>query len=149
MTDERRRGEFREAFLKANANLDYIAAQFADVIRDLMRAVGSDQPSAEAYRAAEKMNTVAELLSYSEEGFSFYEMFQRALREFDKPDDMRMDVDEAVLDAARCGIKYVVEDSCNDNAARGRTSRRRQEFLSAVKYIDEVREYYRRKHRDG
>ncbi|HZS85359.1 MAG TPA: hypothetical protein VFA50_20995 [Stellaceae bacterium] len=140
------KSNFRDEFLKANANLDFIGSQFADVLRDLMRAVSSDDPTDGAYRAAKKMDFVADLLSRCEEKFGFRHMFLKALEEF--RDDPEWDtVEHATVHAAQRGIKYLVERSCSDHAARGRASKREHEFLSAIKEIEEMREYRRRKPR--
>jgi len=135
---------FSEAFTKANANFDFIAAQFADVLRHLMRAVSSDDPTSGAYHAAQSMNFVADLLSKTEEKFGFYHLFLKALEEF-RDDSEWGSSEHDIVHAANRGIKYIVERSCSDNAARGRASRRQDEFLTAVKMIEEMREY-RRKH---
>jgi hypothetical protein len=140
------RFDFREAFLKANANLDFIGAQFADVLRDLMRAVSSNDPTDGAYRAAKKMDFVIDLLSRCDDKFSFYHLFLSALEEFEVDSD-EMGVESATVDAAQRGVKFLVERSCTDNAAKGRTSRRRADFLSAIKSIDEIREYNRQNNR--
>jgi hypothetical protein len=135
--------DFHERFLKANANLDFIAGQFADVIRHLLRAVGSERPSEEAYRAAEKMNFVAELLLRTDEGLGFHHLFREALREFETMDRGHGDVDAAMLHAARRCLKYLAERSSVDNAARGRASRRGDEFLAAIEDIDDARQAMR------
>jgi len=140
--------DFSGEFTKANANLDYIAAQFADVIRHLMRAISSDDPSSGIYNATRSMNSVAELLSKTEEKFGFYQLFSKALEEF--RDDVEWGTSEHdIVHTAHRGIKYIVERSCTDNAARGRASRRRDEFLSATRMIEEMREYRRRNPRAG
>ena len=89
------------------------------------------------------MSFVAELLAKTDEKFSFYDLFRKALEEFRDETDWGT-AEHAKVGAARRGMKYLVERSCSDNAARGRASRREREFLSAIKAIDEVREYRRR-----
>lgn len=138
--------DFNEAFLRANANLDFIGTQFAGVLRNLMRAVSSTDPTDGAYSAAKQMDFVVDLLSRCEEKFGFYHLFLKALEEF-RDDTEWGTVEHSTVHAAQRGIKYLVERSCSDNAARGRTSKRRDEFLSAIKTIEEVREYRRRKPR--
>jgi len=65
-----------------NANLDSIAYEFADVLRDLMRAFSSDDPKPpNVYSAARKMNSVADLLSRSKEEIGFGQLFAEALKD--------------------------------------------------------------------
>jgi hypothetical protein len=131
--------DFHEAFLKANANLDFIASQFADVLRNLMRALAAHDPSAATYRAAEQMNFVVQLLSRTDEKFGFFALFGRTV-EFMNDKRETPDVEGAIIEAAKSGVRFLVERSCDDNAATARSSRRRDEFLNAVRYIDEARE---------
>ncbi|RWL85672.1 MAG: hypothetical protein EOR67_21625 [Mesorhizobium sp.] len=145
MTDK---DDFRESFLRANANLDFISYQFADVVRNLMRAAASSDPSSAVYKAAEKMNFVADLLSRTEEKFGFYHVFEKAITELTDSTEQERGVETAIVAAAKDGMKFLVERSCDDNAARGRTSRRRQEFLSSIRWIEEERESNRRAWKD-
>jgi len=130
--------EFREAFLQANARLDFIADQFADVIRDLMRAVSADDAAGPLYKASEKMNFVADLLRRCPDNVSWYSLFSEAVEQIqscipDDPDDRRY------IHAAKRGTKYLIECSATDNAARGRSARRLDEFRSAIKWSEEAR----------
>lgn len=135
---------FREAFLAANANLEFISSQFADVIRDLMRAAVANDPGAAVYRAAEKMNFVAELLSHTEEKFGFGDVFANAISEINFENEKDGSVERAIVSAAEDGVRFLVERSCEDNAAKGRTSKRRQDFLQSMKWIDAEREAIRK-----
>jgi hypothetical protein len=129
---------FRERFLDANANLDFISHKFADVLRDLMRASVARDPTPAADRAAERMNFVADLLSRTKEKFSFHDLFSRSL-ELMRNVDERADLDAAMVDAAERGLKLLVERSCDDDAARGRISQREHDFLSAIDRLEEAR----------
>ena len=130
--------EFREAFLKANANEDFIVGQLADLIRHLLRAVSSDNSSSAAHSAAETMKFVGELAARCPEPLSWYRLLSAAVDEIKNniPDDPH---DRKFLDAATRGIKYFVESSATDNAARGRASRRHREFLDAIRWSMESR----------
>lgn len=140
MTDD-----FREALLKANANKEFICTQFIDVLRDLIRAVAvRDDPSAPIWRATEQWQFITDLISHCEERVSVYEMFSTAvdaLRQADEKDE----IDGALLIAARLGMSLYVESSCDDNAARGRKSKRRDRFLTAIRQIEEERDVRRAK----
>jgi len=129
---------YREAFLQANANEPFIASELADVLRYLMRAVSSDDPSGGLYSASEKMNFVGDLIARSSEPISWYSLFREAVNEIqdcipDDPDDRKY------IAAAKRGMKYLVESSATDNAARGRASKRLDEFLSAIRWSVEAR----------
>ena len=143
MTDETE--SFHDSFVRLNANLEFISGQFADVVRNLMRASVASDPSAAIYRAAEGMNSVAELLSKTEEKFGFHALFSKAIEHLHDEDEPERGVERAIVHAAQSRVKYLVERSCDDNAARGRTSRREQEFLSAIRWIEQAQEENRRK----
>ena len=68
-----------------------------------------------------------------------YELIQKAIGNL-VVGEQRDPVDEATVYAAQMGLRYLVEKSCDDNAARGRASRREEEFRSAVGRIDEARD---------
>jgi len=130
--------DFREAFLQANARPDFIAGEFADVVRYLMRAVSADDTSGPMYQASEKMKFVADLLQRCPEPVSWYRLFSDAVEEIqscipDDPDDRRY------IHAAKRGTKYLVEASATDNAARGRAARRLDEFRTAIHWSEEAR----------
>ena len=129
---------FREVFLDANANEPFIAAQLADVIRYLMRAVTSEDPSSGLHSASEKMKFVAELLPRMQEPTSWYRLFTAAVEDIqrgipDDPDERRF------ISAAKRGTKYLIESSATDGAARGRASRRLEEFRQAIRWSVEAR----------
>jgi hypothetical protein len=139
--------DFKEAFLKANANKVFICAQFVDVLRDLIRAVAvRDDPSVPVYRAVEQWKFIIDLVQRCEEPVLAKDLFSTAVEALRVSDqDQQDDVEEAVLSAARRGMSFYMEASCTDNAARGRTSRRERDFLSAVESIDSAREHRRRR----
>lgn len=123
--------DFSEQFLKANANPEFITHRFADVVRDLMRCVAADEPSRPLYSAAEGMKFVMELLKRCENPVTWYSIFTSAVASIHQmlPEDGD---DRLYLRAARDGLKYLVESSATDNAARGRASRRLSEFISMI-----------------
>lgn len=129
---------FREAFLKANANEPYIASQLADVIRSLMRAVSSEEASSGIHAASEKMAFVSDLIARSPEPLTWYGLIKEAVAEIQGciPDDPN---DRKFIGAAKCGMKYLVESSATDNAARGRASKRLSEFQRAFRWSTEAR----------
>ena len=76
---------------------------------------------------------------------TFAQIFSAAVSEFHLPREDDDDGERAALRAAREGIKYLVESSCSDNAARGRAARRRDSFERAIYEMEDVRAFYRRK----
>lgn len=128
-----------DRFVKANANLEYISYQFADVLRNLIRASVAGDPRSALYNAAEKMNFVAELLSKTEEKFGFHTLFTNALQHVRKENDRESPIKDAIIRAAKSGVQFLVERSCDDNAARGRASRRQDEFLNAIHWLQQER----------
>lgn len=130
--------DFREAFLQANARPDFIASEFADVVRCLMRAVSADDGRGSVYQASEKMKFIADLMQRCPEPVSWYGMFFAAVEEIQNriPDDRD---DHPYILAAKCGTKYLVELTATDNAARGRCRQRLEEFRDAIRWSDEAR----------
>jgi hypothetical protein len=129
---------YREAFLQANANEPFIASQLADVIRALIRAVSSDEGSSGIYAASEKMKFISDLIARSPDPITWYGLFNDAVHEIqhcipDDPDDRKY------INAAKRGMKYLVESSATDNVARGRASKRLREFQNAIRWSTEAR----------
>lgn len=138
--------DYREAFLKANANKEFICAQFIDVLRDLIRAVAvRDDPSAPIQRATQQWGFITELLERCEDKVSIRDMFSTAVKALRVSDQEQHDlVNEAVISAARTGMSFYMEASCTDNAASGRTSKRERDFMSAISWIESAQQHMRR-----
>jgi len=122
---------FSEAFLSANATPEFIAYEFAEVIRNLVRAFAADDPSRPIYNASEKMDLVNELLLRCKEHVSWYSLFADAIANIHShiPNGP---IKDGCDSAARAGTKYLVEASADDDAAAGRSSQRRRQFLRAA-----------------
>jgi hypothetical protein len=120
--------EYGELFLQANANAEYISAKFADVLRDMMRAFAADDPAVAAGRAATNLSMMFQLIQRSPEPVSAYLLCMSAAEDLQEnwPDHTQQEDPWAI--AARSGLKMLVEQSCFDNAARGRASKRRDAF---------------------
>jgi len=139
--------DFQERFLKANANVDYMAQTLADVLRNCIRASVASNPSSQTYEAAKNFEMLLKLIVRSE-GVRIYELLEKAIEDITvepRPDS----VDGAITHAAQMGMRFLVEQSCHDNAARGRAGKRRSEFLDAIKCIEEAREEMRRRYQLG
>src|SRR3546814_13375014 len=110
---------FREDFLSANANKEIICAQFTEVVRDLLRAVGSTgYPHQAVDRAAAQMGFVLELLQRADNPPSFGEMFARAAEDLGQI-EVNGERQTLMIEAAQVGVSLVSEGSCLE---RGRAS---------------------------
>lgn len=132
-----------EAFLRANADIDYMSGRLADLIRNCMRSIAAADSGRRTYQALEDFQALLTLIRYSD-GVSGHQLFTQAIDEL-RPEP-RDTLDRAILDAAKCGIQFLIEMSCSDNAAGGRASTRRMKFLDSLKRIEEVRDTYRSRH---
>lgn len=131
--------DFHERFLKGNANSEFMAYRLSDLVRSLVRATAANSdPASQVYQASETLKFLIELMSHAD-GIQPYEIVHKAAEDL-HVEEGRDPVDEAILHAAKMGARYLIEMSCSDNAARGRASKRRDEFLTAVKWIEEARE---------
>jgi hypothetical protein len=130
--------EFHERVLRANADPDIIASRFAEVIRYLMRAAAATDPWRPLYSAGEEMKLVIELLARCETPISWTSLFTKAIESIEGllPEDPGY---KQYIQAAKDGIKYLVESSATDNAARGRASRRLREFIETIDYARQRR----------
>jgi hypothetical protein len=124
---------FSEAFLSANARPEFIAYEFADVIRNLVRAFAGDDPSRPIYIASQKMDLVNDLLLRCKDHVSWYSLFADAIANIHSHLS-KGPIKDGCDSAARAGTKYLVEASADDDAAAARSSRRRQEFLRAAEW---------------
>lgn len=130
--------DFREAFLQANARPEFIASEFADVLRDLMRAVSADSVGSPLSQASERMGLIADLLERCPDPISWYALFFDAVERIqdripDDPDDRRY------IQTAKRGMKYLIETSATDNAAQGRAARRLDEFRTSIRLAEDAR----------
>jgi hypothetical protein len=130
--------DFHEHFLQANAHPDFIASQFADVIRDLMRAVSADGDVGPVYEASEKMKLTIELLRRCPEPPSWHRLFHEAVSEIQSVIANNADPRDYIR-AAKRGTKYLAETSATDSGARGRSGRRLNEFKEAFRWSDASR----------
>ena len=121
---------FSKAFTTANANRQFIAGQMADIIRDVMRAVSSENGS--IHRISEKMDLIGELLTECSERLTWWDIFSDAIEEF--RENVPSEFESSNVHAAMRGIKFIVESSATDSGAPGRTGRRENEFQSAMKH---------------
>lgn len=137
-------------FLKANANKDYMAGVLADCIRNCMRGVASSSdPTSAGYRATQEFLQLLKLMRFAGDDIRVGQLFADAIDDIrpKRTDDIFNEPEHAahryfewtIDDAAMTGMQFVVEKSCHDNAAKGRAGRRKSDFLSSLRQIDEAR----------
>jgi len=131
---------FREAFLSANARRDFITSEFADVVRDLARAIAANDSSGAVYKASEKMKFCVDLLQRCPDPISWYSLFADSVAAI--KDEIPDDLDERrYIDAARRGTKYLVEISASDGFAAARASKAYDSFVDAFRRAEESRRH--------
>ncbi|WP_298333730.1 hypothetical protein [Asticcacaulis sp.] len=124
---------FMQAFRKANANPEFIARNFADVLRDLMRAVAVQDATlgGHSYKAAQAWEEVEQLLALADPKIDMHTIFRLAVADIraglavaenDERGQLRLDV-------ARAATQFLIEKSCDDNAATARASGRWERML--------------------
>ena len=125
---------FSEAFLKANANEPFIAAQFAEFIRNILRSTITSGYSNQKYAAVDNLKFCFALLRNAEQ-VHFLDLVDQIIEDLEVPDDrQRTDsFGRAVLRASKSGTQVLIERTCKDGAAKARASRRESEFLQAIR----------------
>jgi hypothetical protein len=135
-------GEFGDVFLNENANVSYIADRLTECIRNCMRAIASQDAGSASYRAAEDFKLVLSLLVRSK-SVGIQDLFNRAVAEltprYPEISGAENRYQRRILNAAESGLQLLVETTCKDNAARGRTAKREASFLSSIEQIEEAR----------
>ncbi len=127
--------DLTEAYLKANANRDFICSQFTEVVRDLLRAIGaSSNPALAVDRAADQMRLVTKLLTYADDQLTIRDLFAHAASDLGEIEG-RTARKQDIVDAALRGVSLVAEYSCEDRAARARALKREEEFVAAANNI--------------
>lgn len=124
--------DYRERFLRANANPEYVSSLFANVLRRLMRAVGAQSHWEPARQAAAEIYELIEFMQHAEKPFTLYEVFEKAVEEIREGLPEEDGFRDRYVYAAMAGLMFLVEASAPDNAARGRASKRLQSFISAM-----------------
>jgi len=125
-----------ENSIKLNANKDFICGEFTEVLRDLVRSVAaSEDCHGGIYRGAERMEFVEKLLAECEDDISWRDLFSAAIQQL-RPERDWNDYDFPFIKAAQSGMSMLMEMTCHDNAARGRSSKRQSEFLMSIRRIE-------------
>jgi hypothetical protein len=144
---EGRDADFRTAFLKANANEEFIGGQFADLLRCLIRALAARQSSAVPIgRAVEHFHEILDLLAHADRPIDLRGAVTNAIDEMRRANG-HVWRDEDEMNTARSAALFLVEASCWDNAARGRASSRWSDLQSDLRDLDEKRQERRRSNR--
>ncbi len=120
---------YREAFLQANANHQFIVGQVEYLLRTLMRGVGAQDCRPIAHKAAEQLPFIIDLVRRAD-GLDAAEIFYEAMMGVAGDEDDPGSRD-AELDVAKAGLMYLVDATAHDNAAAGRAAKRWQNVESA------------------
>jgi hypothetical protein len=80
-----------------------------------------------------EMEFVGDLLQRAEQQISWHQLFKRAIENIREAIPADED-DKRFVRAAECGIRYLVESSATDNAARGRASSRLNSFITTFEH---------------
>lgn len=130
--------DFGERALQANANADVMAEELADIVRSIMRAaVANSDNRSQTYLATKKLDYFLELFARAD-SVDLHELVENTVADLtiELPENS---VDEPLLRAASAGVRYLIEKSCSDPAAKGRASKRQREFEHAAERIQEDR----------
>lgn len=138
-----------EEFLRLAADKGTIFPLSVDVLRDILRAVGSHGDDGAITRAAKGLHLLIKLVARSEQPPSLYELLIAAVRGIIEPYDEGTAYDRAISRAARAGALVLAERSATDNAARGRASQRERALLEALEDIEEARKADNAKYADA
>lgn len=136
MSEDIDQGESKRKFLRANANSEFIGSRFADLTRDLMRSFASRDGTSGLHDAAQRFAFILDLLGHADAPIVARDVIAAVLDDLRSSDGIKNETDR-IIDAARAGLKFLVESSCHDTAANGRASRQRARFGEAV---DRMRE---------
>lgn len=121
MTDDIDPEDFHRRFLEANANPEYMARTLADFVRRMMRAA-LNRDGSQQYEAAQDLKHFLDLVPYSKD-VRLHGLIEKA------SERLAVDVEWGSheferVNLARDATRYLLEMSCDDNAARGRASKR-------------------------
>jgi hypothetical protein len=126
------RDDFREGFLNANANPGSIKTHFTNFVRRTLRvALSQNGYNSPEYEAAKELQILLSLLSRCEQPISALEL----VREFSKsmqlpePEDR---IDRSLQRVVRDAQKYALDATSDDNAAKGRASKRHWDLIQSI-----------------
>lgn len=128
--------ESGQQICEPNTTMDSMAVMLAEVIRCCMRAAAGRGSTSAA--AAMHLSSFIRLTSAAKP-VECHSLVTAVLKELSIT-ERGNDVDQAILEAARMGVRVFVERTCRDGAARGRASIRESGFLDALKQIEPARQ---------
>ena len=130
-------GTIREVFLKGNANAEYIASTFTDVLRDLMRATAAKRdPIDGIIRATEKWNLLLDLLAHYKEPLSWAKLFEEAVLKLRHDPSDHDNISRAIQEVARAGMSLYVERTCGDGFGSARASKKETQLLDSIQALE-------------
>lgn len=132
--------DYESAFIRANANAEFIGHQLADLARRLMRASINNDGS-QKYEAMNTLQYILKLASQAE-GVRVYDVIDKAVSDLVVEREWgSYEADN--LQIAKDATRYLLDMSSNDGFASGRASKRWRDVEASIKMRDEMREYRR------
>ncbi len=122
----------RKAFVSDEANLDLVAQDLAEAIRDLLRALAAKDPSPAIARLSSTIRT--NLRIYGED-LPAERVLAAAVAQLVCLDEARAQ-GGAIVDTARSALSYFAEATATDNFAEARLSKAQQRYENDIKNID-------------
>ena len=113
-----------------------MGSALADVIRRIVRASFQNRGD-EAYYATESLGHLIDLMAAAN-GVSMREIVQEAITDLHVEPD-QSEIDQERLNIASAATQFMIERSCDDNAARARAERRWDNFENELRWREEAR----------
>ncbi len=111
-----------------NADFHLAADALASCLRNSMRAVAVQDPAGQSLDASRDFVAVVNILTRNDH------MSPRALFA-DAIGQLRTDDHDLGLEAAKAGLRWLIEKSCTDAFAEPRASQRQRDFQRAIEHL--------------
>jgi DNA-binding MarR family transcriptional regulator len=134
--------EWTEAFLKGNAEPDYIARHFGNILSHLMRAVAAKSDySTNLFKAERSWRYMWKLVERCEEALSWYDLFDEAVKGLRDDGGRELsDLDGAYREVVRTGMSLYIDGM----RAGGFGSVKDRRFMDALRHLEELRDRQRK-----
>ena len=111
-----------------SADFNLAAGTLASCLRNCMRAVAVQDPTGQSLDASRDFVAVVKILVRNDH------MSPRALFA-DAIGQLRTDDHDLGLEAAKAGLRWLIEKSCTDGLSEPRTSQRQRDFQRAIDHL--------------
>ncbi len=123
-------------------HLEVFGCQYAEVIRNFLRALAADNPTNSICTAAELISSAQTYLDRLPPDVGWHQILERAIEQLRTPVSAnRLDREYLVL--ARAGLKFMAELTTSDGFSAARTSKARQDMDHGVRYLQAARDLRR------